>query len=99
MFEMVGASFTAVTVTLKPVAVDPPFPSLTVTVMRSEPDSSERQLLLYVVCVPLPARRMPCAITRLVLDDAAETANADAVFLPAAIPIGNAAVAESSAID
>src|SRR4051812_48233531 len=99
MFEMVGASFTAVTVTLKPVAVDPPFPSLTVTVIVVEPDWSGRGLILIVRFVPLPRWEERRVGKGWGLDEAAERANADADVSASPTVNGNAAVAESSGID
>src|SRR4051812_18355774 len=99
MFEMVGASFTAVTVTLKPVAVDPPFPSLTVTVIVVEPDWSGRGLILIRRFVPFPPIPYPAPFRSLVLDEVAETVKADAEVSASPTVNGNVAVAESSAID
>ncbi len=97
MSEIVGGSFTEVTIKTNVSALDPPDPSLTMTVIVVVPNRFCAGVMVTVRFVPLPPKTMLAFGASVVLEDEPET-----VRLPAAVSSstvnGIAPVAVSSAV-
>src|SRR5881296_1985229 len=71
--ETTGGLFGALTVSRKPVLVEPPLPSVTVSVMVAEPERLARGVTTIARLVPLPPREMLLSGTSDGSDDEAVT--------------------------